>query len=151
MLDAGPLGLVTNANRRNLDAHNCAKWLQSLLRCGIRVCIPEVSDYEVRRSLLRIGSLRAIDRLDQLNDSLHYLPLSTYAMRQAAEFWATARKQGTPTADNAALDGDMVLVGQVHDIERSSDKVVVATTNVRHINLFKDARHWHNIDASDFS
>ena len=48
VLDAGPLGLMINTNPNNPEAVECAKWLQTLLRNGIRVCVPEVSDYEVR-------------------------------------------------------------------------------------------------------
>jgi predicted nucleic acid-binding protein len=149
VLDAGPLGLVTNTNPKNPEAVECVRWLQSLLSNGVRVCIPEVSDYEVRRSLMKINSRKSIAKLDQLNTVLDYLPITTPAMRQAATFWAQARNQGTPTADDKALDGDMVLVGQTFEVEQDSEKVIVATTNVRHIELFMDARRWNEIAMSD--
>jgi len=149
VLDAGPLGLVTNTNSGNPEAVECAEWLQSLLRSGVRVCIPEVSDYEVRRSLLKIESEKSIRKLDQLASALDYLPITTPAMRQAAVYWAQARNQGTPTADEKALDGDMVLVGQAHEIGQDGDDVVIATNNIRHIELFADARCWNEIDAAD--
>lgn len=151
VLDAGPLGLVTNTNPKNPEAVECARWLQSLLTSGVRICIPEVSDYEVRRSLLKINSIKSIAKLDQLNGVLDYLPITTRAMRRAATFWAQARNQGTPTADDKALDGDMVLVGQTHEIKKDGDKVVVATTNVRHIKLFSDARRWKDIAIEDLA
>ena len=70
-------------------------------------------------------------------------------MRHAAEFWAQARIQGTPTADDKALDGDMVLVGQAYEIGLEGNNVIIATTNVRHIELFMDARHWNEIKVAD--
>lgn len=149
LLDAGPLGLVTNTNPRNPEAVQCAQWLMSLLSNGIRVCIPEVSDYEVRRSLIKIDSKKSINKLDQLNSVLDYQPITTLAMRQAAEFWARARKRGNPTADDKALDGDMVLVGQASEILQKGDNVIIATTNVKHIELFTDARQWNNITVAD--
>lgn len=151
LLDAGPLGLVTNTNPRNPEAVQCAQWLQSLLSSGIRVCIPEVSDYEVRRSLIKIDSKNSINKLDQLNSVLDYQPITTLAMHQAAEFWARARKQGNPTADDKALDGDMVLVGQASEILQKGDSVIIATTNVKHIELFMDARQWNDITVADLA
>lgn len=151
LLDAGPLGLVTNTNPRNPEAVQCAQWLQSLLSSGIRVCIPEVSDYEVRRSLIKIDSKKSINKLDQLNSVLDYQPITTLAMHQAAEFWARARKQGNPTADDKALDGDMVLVGQASEILQKGDNVIIATTNVKHIELFMDARQWNDITVADLA
>ncbi len=151
LLDAGPLGLVTNTNPRNPEAVQCAQWLQSMLSSGIRVCIPEVSDYEVRRSLIKIDSKKSINKLDQLNSVLDYQPITTLAMHQAAEFWARARKQGNPTADDKALDGDMVLVGQASKILQQGDNVIIATTNVKHIELFMDARQWNDITVADLA
>lgn len=151
VLDAGPLGLVVSTNPENPEAIECATWLQSLLKNGIRVCVPEISDYEVRRSLLKIDSVKSIKKLNQLNSVLDYQPITTSAMQQAAQFWAQARNQGTPTADDKALDGDMVLVGQAHEIAHEGNDVVVATNNVRHIGLFADARRWDSISSTDIA
>jgi hypothetical protein len=38
-------------------------------------------------------------------------------MLQAAEFWAEARREGIPTADPKALDGDVILAAQATVIE----------------------------------
>ena len=93
LLDAGPLGLATNPRRSPLNVA-CAQWLQSLVAAGTRVIVPEIADYEVRRELLRANRLRGLARLDALAGRLEYLPLTTLAMRQAAQFWANARKGG---------------------------------------------------------
>jgi hypothetical protein len=71
----------------------CAKWLQMLIFSGSRVIIPEITDYEVRRELLRANKLKGIARLDELTQLVEYLPITTNAMRQAALFWAQARQQ----------------------------------------------------------
>jgi len=62
-----------------------------LLSAGVPV--PEISEYEVRRELLRAGKSRGLSRLDQLARDLGYLPIITEVMRLAARFWADARKQ----------------------------------------------------------
>jgi hypothetical protein len=48
LLDAGPLGFVTNP-QRSRQSVACAQWLQALVRHGSRVLVPEITDYEVRR------------------------------------------------------------------------------------------------------
>ena len=103
LLDTGPLGLVTNP-RRSPPSVACAQWLQAIVAQGLRVIVPEIADYEVRRELLRAKKERGLARLDALASRLEYLPLTTAAVRQAAVFWAQARQQGQPTADEKALD-----------------------------------------------
>lgn len=151
VLDAGPLGLLAHTNSRSPETIKCAEWLQSLLRRGVRVCIPDISDYEVRRSLLKINSTNGITKLDQLIKVLHHQRITTRAMHQAADCWAQARKIGKPTADDKALDGDMVLIGQAKEIEMTSGDIIIATTNVKHIEIFADAREWSQICAEDLS
>ena len=102
LLDTGPLGLVTNP-RRSPQSVACAQWLQALVAHGIRVIVPEIADYEVRRELLRAKKERGLARLDALASRLEYLPLTTAAIRLAAMFWAQVRQQGQPTADDKAL------------------------------------------------
>ena len=78
LLDAGPLGLVTNPKFSPQGAA-CASWLQSLVARGERVVVPEIADYEVRRELLRADKMRGVERLDALARLLEYLPLTTDA------------------------------------------------------------------------
>lgn len=47
-LDAGPIGLVTNP-KLSPESTLCTRWLQALIISDIRVIIPEIADYEVRR------------------------------------------------------------------------------------------------------
>ncbi len=102
LLDAGPLGLATNP-RRSRQSVACAQWVQAIVTHGMRVIVPEIADYEVRRELVRANKVSGLARLDALARLLEYLPLTTAAMRQAALFWAQARQQGQPTADDKAL------------------------------------------------
>ena len=142
VLDAGPLGLVTNP-RRSPASLACAQWLQSLVAAQVRVIVPEMADYEVRRELLRARKTRGIAKLDELNRHVEYLPLSTPAMRRAASFWAEARRRGRPTADPKAIDADAILAGQAATLGVS--EVVIATTNVGHLSAFVSAELWPDI------
>ena len=144
LLDTGPLGLVSNPTASPAN-DRCSHWLESMLLAGIRVVVPEIADYEVRRELLRVGKVEGIRQLDGLKVTLGYVPLTTEAMLQAAEFWAEARRRGRPTADPHALDGDVILAAQAAIIARGGDQPIIATTNAVHLSLFADARDWQAI------
>ena len=145
VLDAGPLGLVTNP-KLSAESIACAQWLQTHVTSGSRTIIPEIADYEVRRELLRANKIKGIARLDDLAKFLEYLPITTDAMRQAAQLWSQARQQGQPTAGDKAIDGDMILVAQAMTL--AVPDVVIATTNVGHLSRFIAAELWQNIALS---
>ena len=145
VLDAGPLGMLTNP-KRSPATMACARWLQTLAASDARVIVPEIADYEVRRELIRANKSKGLSHLDDLCQLLEYLPLDTASMRRAALFWAQARQQGQPTASDKTIDADMILAGQAMGFDAS--QVVVATTNVGHLSRFAPAELWTNIAAS---
>jgi len=117
-----------------------AAWFRRLIDSGAVILIAEITDYEVRRALLRARLYRSVQRLDFLKTRLAYLPLTTAVMLRAAELWAQARNRGTPTADPKELDGDVILAAQAEQA-----KAVVATDNVGHLSLFVEARPWEEL------
>ena len=146
LLDAGPLGILTNPKATPLNLE-CRQWMKELLLKNYRVILPEIADYEVRRELIRAKRLEGIQRLDDWKSRLEYQPLTTTTMLKAAEFWAEARQTGKPTASPEALDGDVILAAQASLIaESQGDRiVVVATTNVGHLERFVNAKYWQSI------
>lgn len=141
-LDTGPLGLVNNP-AQSPQSLACNQWLYSLLGQGIRIIVPEIADYELRRELLRANKQKGLTKLDALINTLEYLPITTTAMRQAAMFWALARHQGQPTSNDKTIDGDMILAGQAKGF--GVNNFVIATTNVGHLARFVPAELWTNI------
>ena len=121
----------------------CARWLQGLLSAGVRMVIPEIADYEIRRELRRANKTAGLAQLDALARVIEYRPITTSAMRRAAEFWALARQQGQPTASDESLDADAILAGQADTLD--SPEAIVATTNVGHLTRFVTADIWRNI------
>ena len=77
--------------------------------------------------------------------ALDYVPLTMQTMLRAAQFWAQVRKQGMPTADNKALDGDVILAAQATLIQDEGHEVIIATTNVGHLSRLAQAKEWRNI------
>ena len=148
VLDSGVLGLLsspkaTDANRA------CNTWLADHLVAGTQVVLPEIVDYETRRAYLHRRMARYTRRLDDLHDILFYQPLSTEAMRLAAELWAEARRSGRKTAPDHALDIDVILCAQARLLQAPEAAVVVATTNVKHLAPFVSAARWESIRPSD--
>ena len=105
--------------------------------------VPEIADYEVRRELIRAHKYSGIARLDGLIAQVAYLAITTAAMRVAAEYWAQARRRGRPAAADAALDGDVIIAAQATALNLA--KVIVATSNPRHLSPFVEADLWFNI------
>jgi hypothetical protein len=54
-----------------------------------------------------------------------------------------------PTADNAALDGDVILAAQAALLHALGHSVVIATTNVTHLARLVPAERWQNITGDD--
>ena len=117
----------------------------ALLEKGIQVKLPEIADYEVRRELLRINKTTSIKYLDELKTYIDYIPITNQAMLLASEFWTQIRRPGKPTADNKALDADVILAAQAALFSNVGYEVVIATTNVSHIARLATAKEWQNI------
>jgi predicted nucleic acid-binding protein len=145
VLDSGPLSLLCAPVKKGGEAAACSRWLAGLLSAGAQVITPEIADYEVRRELIRAGKESSADRLDALAGSLTYLPLTTAAMRQAAQLWAAVRNAGKPTASDQAIDGDVILAAQA--LAMGAPSIAVATTNVGHLARLVPAEHWNAITA----
>ncbi len=146
LLDAGPLGLITNP-KGGVDAQACNLWMEGLLEQGIQVLVAEIADYEVRRELLRGDKEQGLQRLNALIKLVGFAPIKTTVVQRAAEYWAKARKMGKPTADDKALDCDMFLAAQATELGLLDERVIIATTNVRHLSIFAQASRWEDIRA----
>jgi predicted nucleic acid-binding protein len=145
VLDAGVVGIVTNPRESPMSLA-CKAWLWNKMASGDRIFVPEIADYEVRRELFRAGRRKGLARLDALVEEIEYLPINTKVMRLAAQIWANARQQGWPTADDKALDADVILAAQANLAGRVGVPVIVATTNPGHLSRFvSDARDWSMI------
>ncbi len=144
LLDTGILGMVTNPKANQL-CQDCKEWLNSLDSRNYLVALPEITDYELRRELIRANKLRGIGQLDRLKTVVIYLPITTQVMLKAAELWAKARIEGYPTAHSEAIDGDVILAAQAILIELEGHNTIIATTNVNHLNRFTTAKEWQEI------
>jgi predicted nucleic acid-binding protein len=144
VLDSGPLGDACR-RRGSPEVERLVLWLIQAQANGALVVIPEIADYEVRRELLRAGATAGLRRLDQLREQLRYVPITTDAMRKAAELWADARRRGQATADDKALDGDVIVAAQALLFAGLGDVLMVATENPDHLRRYLEAHRWQAI------
>ena len=141
VLDSTPLGILCHP-RKPPHVLACRQWLAALLAAGRSVIVPEIADYEIRRELIRLGGAAALANLDSYAIQLEYLPITTSAMRRAADLWAQVRNTGQPTAPDHALDADVILAAQTLSV---GVPAVVATGNPAHLSRFVSAELWQNI------
>ncbi len=153
LLDSGVLGLLVNpiqdvSEAETNEIYQCTEWLYSLLSKSVYVVASEISDYEVRRELIRIKS-EGVRLLDNLRDVIEFLPLTKEVMQKAAEFWAESRQSHIPTADAQNIDADMIISAQWNLLSQEfpGRTVLIATTNIRHLRIFAEekAMEWKNI------
>ena len=146
ILDSGPLGLLVQ-RPGVAPADRCREWIKWHLNAGTSVLVPEIVDYEVRRELLRIGKTAALAKLDAFESAIigRYIPLTTTALRKAAELWADARQHGLPTASPHALDVDVILAAQVLTSGIPASTAIIASTNPAHLSRFTRAAEWSSI------
>jgi len=149
-LDTGVLGIVTHP-RGSEESRECIMWMYGLLDADVRVCVPEVCDYELRREYVLNSSAGdpdaaiALSKLNSLIGVVDYIPIDTAAMREAASMWATARRGGFPSTDPKKVDFDVILCAQARLAAVGIGTFKVATTNIRHLNRFVPADAWQNV------
>jgi predicted nucleic acid-binding protein len=149
IIDAGPLGLLTNKNTKNVDITECRVWAKSLLKNGFKICIPEIAYYEVRRELVRTKKLEGVKRLDSLKDveGFEYIKITTDIIVKASEIWAWARNTGQKTANDDALDADVILAATAIIKSQEEGIIFIATTNVQHIQrYYTNTKNWKDQD-----
>lgn len=146
-LDAGPLGMLTNPAATQ-KTRAIKEWMSSHLARGVLFRVPEVSDYEIRRNLILENLTAAITRLDAFKSTIGYIPLTTPAMRKAAELWADGWRHGIPTAPKEELDCDVVLAAQAITTSAGSEQIIIVTDNLGHLSRFNTstvtAMEWRN-------
>jgi hypothetical protein len=153
-LDSNILGLISNSNASFDESQQCYKWFATLSVRGVRFVTSDICDYEVRRGLissfLRSGKpASGIEILNSLKADgiLEFLPVSTESLDLAANLWARASNEGLTTRDDKNIDVDIIISAQYQllQVDYPGQRVIVATTNLKHLSRFCDAARWQDI------
>jgi toxin FitB len=145
LLDTGPLGMLVHKNPRP----EIKMWSRAQLAARVELRIPDICDYELRRKLIHVDSTRSIQKLDELREDYGVIAITTDILMESSHLWSAIRKVGLATAPPDALDGDVILMAQARSIENLFDEVIIATTNVGHLNRLSTpkiiVKRWEDI------
>lgn len=145
LIDAGVLGMISNPGGAAVNLRS-KRWMSGLILRGVLVKVPSVSDYEVRRELVRKKAKASLSRLDaMIAQAGGVLTLSDDVMLEAAELWAEARRRGRQTASDQRLDADMIMCAHSRVLAEQGYVVEIATTNTKHLSAFVVAKQWYSI------
>ena len=103
VLDANLLGLITNP-RSTPESVACAEWITACLLSLDRIFVSDITEYEVRRELIRAGKVQGIQSLDVFLATVRPLAVTREVLHKAAQLWAQARKGGFAGTDDKELE-----------------------------------------------
>ena len=147
ILDSGVLHTLVSTSKVK-EVTDCQDWFYYLLSRSAKVVTSSLCNYEVKRELIRRKKVKEINNLNQLKALIDFFPVDDSTLELAAELWAEARNKGMPTADDLSLDADVIICAQYQLLaqEYPGRYVVIATTNVKHLSRFTEAKEWQDID-----
>jgi predicted nucleic acid-binding protein len=117
----------------------------------LRIFVPEIVDYELRRKLLHLGyrqrqtrkwAREALFGLDKWV-SIGYIPLTTKVMRLAADIWAQTRANGQLRGPEDDLDVDVILAAQARQAGG-----YILTTNEKHFRNIAHVFDWRTVQGA---
>lgn len=161
-LDTNILGLICNKNISFDECQQCKKWFDTLFLRGVRIVTSDLCHYEVMRGLISSSirlskagfqptneaapGIKSLELL-KVDGFLEFLPVSTEALDLAANLWARAFTSGQTTRDEKDIDIDIIISAQYQLLrdEFPGQRVIMATTNLKHLSIFCDAANWRDI------
>jgi predicted nucleic acid-binding protein len=146
ILDSGVLHTLISTSKVK-EVTDCQDWFYYLLSRSALVVTSAICNYEVKRELIRRKKVQEINNLNQLKALIDLIPVDEPTLELAAKLWAEARNKGLPTADDLSLDADVIICAQYKLLveEYPGRYVVIATTNVKHLSRFTEAKEWQDI------
>ena len=147
IIDSGVLFTLISTSKVK-EVTDCQDWFYYLLSRSALVVTSAICNYEVKRELIRRKKVPELDNLNQLKTLIDFLPVDEPTLELAAELWAEARNKGLPTADDLSLDADVIICAQYKLLSEAypGRYVVIATTNVKHLSRFTEAKEWQEIE-----
>lgn len=151
-LDSIVLGKIAHT-KEDGEEKDCRDWYEKLLARGARIITSEICNYEVRRSLILASmeksNVDGLLHLKQLEEEgyIEFLPITKDVSKEAARIWAESQKSGIPMTSPEKIDVDAIICAhwKILTWENPGRQVIVATSNIRHLNNFTAAFNWQAI------
>jgi hypothetical protein len=152
VLDSHPLSLISMPANKPKTL-SCKSRIKNLVSNGVLVVVPEIIDYELRRTLICGKKESGIENLNRLGSmGIVFLPIKTEAMKKASELWGWARRTGQSTAHEEKIDIDVILAAQsIILAQETGEHTVIATSNVSDLQRYTPSEKWENINTEYFS
>lgn len=112
------------------------KLLIQLKARKISLRVAEITEYELRRELLRSQRYRSNNRLGSYYLTERIIPIDRGSLLKASESWAEQRNLGMPTASNERIDIDTIMVAQSISLIGLFDEVIILTSDAEDIYRF---------------
>ncbi len=151
-LDTNILNLITTPGDRD-EAEKCKMWFYTLLVRGAYITTSDICIYEISRGLLaeslrRGKELEGLQELTELKNQIELQSVTQAVLNRAALVWAQSQYQGLPMTDAKRLDADAIICAhwQLLEEENQGRSVIIASTNLRHLNRFAIADLWQNVN-----
>lgn len=102
----------------------------------ISLRVAEITEYELRRELLRSQRYRSDNRLNKFYLTNRIIPIDRLALIKASEIWAELRNLGIPTASNERIDIDTIMIAQSLTLKKDFQEVIILTSDPEDISRF---------------
>ena len=132
VLDSLPLAELCRRKIKN-EVGNLLLFLRNK-KIALRVA--EITEYELRRELLRAERYRSDNRLNKFYLTERIIPIDRLALIKASEIWAEVRNSGMPTASNERIDIDTIMVAQSLTLKKDFEEVIILTGDPEDISRF---------------
>lgn len=139
---------------RGQEVKECKVWFEKLLARGAYFVTSDICEYEVRRSLVletikgkEVEGIRLLEDL-RAEGAVEFLPVDRNVLFISSQIWAESQISGQPLTDPEKLGIDAIVCAhwQILNEENPGRYVIIATTNLRHLDRLAEAEELQNIE-----
>lgn len=151
LIDSGVLGILSNPNE-SATTIKCEEWLYNKIVKGCTILTSQICKYEVKRSLLlcqeqKPSQVSGIQKLAELENLIDFIDVKPPDIETACQLWVQSIVEGIQVAPMMDVNFDIIICAQFKrlELENPGREIVIATTNLRHLQRFVKADLWENL------